>query len=183
MATIPSGTKFLGVDPALTNLTEKKGSRLDSKTEYFSIEDIQAAAGGGSKLIGIQVKVTQAEILNSAGFVKTLVAGSTGKVLIPLSISAYRSGGQTAYSLSNSVRLFLDNGGSSSSIGSTIDNAFTSTIAGSLMLSITSNMNFSIIEGDSLKLASGSLASPSSITGGTGDIFVFLMYAEVDITV
>jgi hypothetical protein len=43
MATIPSGTKFLGVDPALTNLTEKKGSRLDSKTEYFSIDDMSNA--------------------------------------------------------------------------------------------------------------------------------------------
>lgn len=46
MATIPSGTKFLGVNPSLTDLTEKKGTKLDSKTEYFSIEDIQDAAGG-----------------------------------------------------------------------------------------------------------------------------------------
>lgn len=182
MATIPSGTKFLGVDPTLTNLTEKKGSRLDSKTEYFSIEDIQAAAGGESKLKGIQVKVTQAEILNSAGFVKTLVAGSTGKLLIPLSISAYRGGG-TAYSLFNSVRLYLDNGGSSSSIGGVLDPAFTSTIPVSVISSITTGSNFSIIPGGSLKLASGSLGSPSAITGGTGDVFIFLMYAEVDTTV
>jgi hypothetical protein len=182
MATIPSGTKFLGVNPALTNLTEKKGARLDSKTEYFSIEDIQDAAGGDSPLKGIQVKVTQEEILNPAGFIKSLVAGSAGKLLIPLSISAYRAGG-TAYSLSNSVRLYLDNGGSSSSIGGVVDAAFTSTIPVSLILSITTNSNFSIIPGGSLKLASGSLGTPSALTGGTGDVFIFLMYAEVDTTV
>ena len=183
MATIPTGTKFLGVDPTFTNLTEKKGSAVDRKTEYFTIEDIQDATGGGSPLKSIQVKVTQAEILNPSGFVKNLVTGSSGKVLIPLSVSAYRSGGEAAYSLLNSVRLFLDNDGSSSSIGSTLDNAFTSTIAGSLVLSITTNMNFSIIEGGSLKLASGSLASPGVLTGGTGDVFIFLMYAEVDTTI
>jgi hypothetical protein len=44
MATIPVGTKFLGVDPELTNLIEKKGRPVDRKTEYFSIEDIANAA-------------------------------------------------------------------------------------------------------------------------------------------
>jgi hypothetical protein len=44
MATIPVGTKFLGVDPELTNLIEKKGTPVDRKTEYFSIEDIASAA-------------------------------------------------------------------------------------------------------------------------------------------
>lgn len=47
MAQVPSGTRFLGVDPSLSDLTEKKGTRLDSKTEYFSIEDLVAAVGPG----------------------------------------------------------------------------------------------------------------------------------------
>lgn len=49
MATIPSGTKFLGVDPAFTDLTEKKGNKVDRKSEYFTLEDITAAVGTGSQ--------------------------------------------------------------------------------------------------------------------------------------
>jgi hypothetical protein len=47
MATIPSGTKFLGVDPAFTDLTEKKGSKVDRKSEYFTIADIAEEIGPG----------------------------------------------------------------------------------------------------------------------------------------
>ena len=47
MAQVPSGTRFLGVDPSLSDLTEKKGTRLDNKTEYFSIEDLVSAVGPG----------------------------------------------------------------------------------------------------------------------------------------
>ncbi|QLF85252.1 putative tail fiber protein [Flavobacterium phage vB_FspP_elemoA_1-9C] len=49
MATIPSGTKFLGVDPAFTDLTERKGTKVDRKTEYFTLEDITATVGVGSE--------------------------------------------------------------------------------------------------------------------------------------
>ena len=47
MATIPSGTKFLGVDPSFTDLTEKKGSKIDRKSEYFTIADIAEEIGPG----------------------------------------------------------------------------------------------------------------------------------------
>lgn len=49
MATVPVGTKFLGVDPAFTDLTEKKGTKVDRKSEYFSLEDITATVGVGSE--------------------------------------------------------------------------------------------------------------------------------------
>lgn len=49
MATIPSGTKFLGVDPAFTDLTEKKGGKVDRKSEYFTLDDITATIGAGSQ--------------------------------------------------------------------------------------------------------------------------------------
>ena len=49
MATVPSGTKFLGVDPSFTDLTEKKGNKVDRKSEYFSLEDITATVGVGSE--------------------------------------------------------------------------------------------------------------------------------------
>ena len=49
MATIPNGTKFLGVDSSLVDLTEKKDSVNNKKTEYFDIADIAAVAGVGSE--------------------------------------------------------------------------------------------------------------------------------------
>lgn len=49
MATVPAGTKFLGVDPSFTDLTEKKGTKVDRKSEYFSLEDITATVGVGSE--------------------------------------------------------------------------------------------------------------------------------------
>lgn len=49
MATIPAGTKFLGVDPSFTDLTERKGAKVDRKSEYFSLEDITATVGVGSE--------------------------------------------------------------------------------------------------------------------------------------
>ncbi|QMP84858.1 tail fiber protein [Flavobacterium phage vB_FspP_elemoC_14-1A] len=49
MATIPSGTKFLGVDPTFTDLTERKGTKVDRKSEYFTLEDITATVGVGSE--------------------------------------------------------------------------------------------------------------------------------------
>ena len=54
MATIPAGTKFLGIDPNFTDLTEKKGTKVDRKTEYFSLEDLQEniSSGGAPSYIG-----------------------------------------------------------------------------------------------------------------------------------
>ena len=49
MATIPVGTKFLGVDPNFTDLTERKGSKVDRKSEYFTLDDITATIGAGSQ--------------------------------------------------------------------------------------------------------------------------------------
>jgi len=180
MATIPSGTKFLGVNPTLTNLTEKKGTALDSKTEYFSIEDIQAAAE--SKIKAIQVNITQAEILNSAGFTKQLVSSVSGKVMVPLSIVAYRKTGGTAYSIANSIRLNTVLGSSSSSLGSgTVDTVFTN-LQEQSQVAIFSTTNTLLASGNSLSLASGIFSSPSVITGGTGDLIVCLSYIEISTT-
>jgi hypothetical protein len=180
MATIPSGTKFLGVNPALTNLTEKKGTALDSKTEYFSIEDIQAAAE--SKIKAIQVNITQAEILNASGFSKSLVSAVTGKVLVPISLSVYRKSGGTVYSIANSVRLATVSGAGSGTLGSVVDSSFTSATVGLLLNNYSFTSNANVIAGNSLVLVSGSTSSPSVITGGTGDLIAFITYTEVDTT-
>jgi hypothetical protein len=180
MATIPSGTKFLGVNPALTNLTEKKGTALDSKTEYFSIEDIQAAAE--SKIKTIQVNITQAEILNAAGFSKSLVSAVTGKILVPISLSVYRKTGGTVYSIANSVRLATVSGAGSGTLGSGVDSSFTSATVGLLLNNYSFTSNANVKAGNSLVLVSGSTSSPSVITGGTGDLIAFITYTEVDTT-
>lgn len=49
MAQVPAGTKFLGVDPNFTDLKERKGTKVDRQTEYFSLEDITATVGVGSE--------------------------------------------------------------------------------------------------------------------------------------
>ena len=49
MAQVPAGTKFLGVDPSFTDLKERKGTKVDRQTEYFSLEDITATVGVGSE--------------------------------------------------------------------------------------------------------------------------------------
>ena len=45
MAQIPNGTKFLGVDSSLADLTERNGTRVNSKTEFYTVEDIISNAG------------------------------------------------------------------------------------------------------------------------------------------
>lgn len=49
MATIPAETRFLGVDPSFTDLTERKGIKVDRKSEYFTLDDITATIGAGSQ--------------------------------------------------------------------------------------------------------------------------------------
>lgn len=47
MATIPAGTKFLGVDPNFVDLKERKGTKVDRQTEYFTLEDLQENISSG----------------------------------------------------------------------------------------------------------------------------------------
>ena len=53
MATIPVGTKFLGVDSSVPT-PELNGRTINNKTEYFTVEDIAAAAVGPAGPQGIQ---------------------------------------------------------------------------------------------------------------------------------
>lgn len=128
-----------------------------------------------------QVTITESEILNVLGFSKKLVDSIEGKVLVPVSISAYRKQGGTAYSIANSVRLFSTNGSSSSSVGNgTLDAVFQSGTE-STTIAPVSTANTSITLGNSLYIASGALTIPSVITGGTGDLIVFITYTEISI--
>jgi hypothetical protein len=186
MATIPVGTKFLGVDPELTNLIEKKGNPVDKKTEYFSIEDIAAAASTsasqGVKMI--QVSISQAEALSVSGFSKLLVAPVTGSILIPVSVSVYRKAGGTAYTIANSIRLTSVIGSSSSTVGSsTLDAAFTSATQSTSSVLYSFSSATTILPGNALYLVSGSYNAPSALTAGTGDLVALITYAEVDTTI
>lgn len=78
MATVPAGTKFLGVDPSFTDLTEKKGTKVDRKTEYFSLEDLQDSISSGG-----DYKVYRA-ILNQTGTsapVATVLENTIGSIV------------------------------------------------------------------------------------------------------
>jgi hypothetical protein len=48
MAQIPSGTKFLGVDPSVPTSPERNGRRINDKSEHYTVDDIAAFAGVGS---------------------------------------------------------------------------------------------------------------------------------------
>lgn len=78
MATVPAGTKFLGVDPSFTDLTERKGTKVDRKTEYFSLEDLQDSISSGG-----DYKVYRA-ILNQTGTsapVATVLENTIGSIV------------------------------------------------------------------------------------------------------
>jgi hypothetical protein len=138
---------------------------------------------GSSVLKEVQVEITQAEILNGSGFSKSLVSSVSGKLLVPIFISVYRKTGGTAYSISNSVRLFSNGSAGSSSIGSvTFDSLLTNTTVATTIASFATTANSSLVSGNSLHLASGSLSSPSTITGGTGNLILSITYNEVSIT-
>lgn len=85
MATIPSGTKFLGVDPAFTDLTEKKGGKVDRKSEYFALEDITAAVGVGTQgLVTASTSFPYPVLTNSINQVLA-TADNDSRVVLPTS--------------------------------------------------------------------------------------------------
>jgi hypothetical protein len=152
----------------------------DIATIQSDLTDLQTQVNNIQPAVkGVQVLVTQAQILNSGGFSKVLVTSTTGKVLVPVSISAYRKSGGTAYSIANSIRLTSVAGSSSGTVGSgSLDAAFTNGTE-STTIAPVSTTNFSLIPGNSLHVVSGSFLAPSTITGGTGDIIIFLTYTEI----
>lgn len=157
--------------------------RLPEKVSQISekLQLLEQTPQVSSPIKTTQVTITESEILNVLGFSKKLVDSVEGKVLVPVSISAYRKQGGTAYSIANSVRLFSANGSSSSSVGNgTLDAVFQSGTE-STTIAPVSTANTSITLGNSLYIASGALAIPSVITEGTGDLIVFITYTEISI--
>ncbi len=179
MANVPLTTRFIGISENV-NLTERKSAVLNAETQPFTMQDIVDTAGGDSILKAVQVTITEAEILNASGFSELLVSAVTGKTLVPVSLSAFRKVGGTAYTIGNSVRLFSSSNAGSSSVGNgTLDAVFQSATPATTIAPV-STTNFSLITGNTLHVASGSLVSPSVITGGTGDLIVIITYTEVD---
>lgn len=98
MATIPVGTKFLGVDPNFTDLTERKGGKVDRKTEYFSLEDLQDSISSGG-----DYKVYRA-ILNQTGTsdpVATVLENTVGNIAWTRDSAGYYIGTLTGVFLLN----------------------------------------------------------------------------------
>jgi hypothetical protein len=182
MANVPLTTRFIGISESV-DLTEKKSSVLNAETQPFTMQDIVDTVSGDSQAPkSAQVTITQAQILNGSGFSKVLVSPVSGKTLVPISMSVYRKSGGTAYSISNSIRLNSVIGSSASSLGSVVDSAFTGSTAGTLMNSYSFTLNTNVVPGNSLVLVSGTYATPSTITGGTGDLILHITYTEVSST-
>lgn len=172
---IPAGTKFEAIK-STTNVN-RRSALVNAQDLTYTIEDIAAAAGGAKVA---QVEITQAEILNASGFLKLLVPSVTNKILIPISLAVYRKPGGTNYVISNSIRLHTIISGSSTSLGNTVDAAFTGSTQGSLFLNYVSGFSNNLLPNNNLSLISGSVGSPSTITGGTGNLIAYITYIEID---
>ena len=171
---IPAGTKFEAIKP--TTNVNRRSALVNANDLTYTIEDI-AAAGGATVS---QVEITQAEILNPSGFLKVLVPSVTNKILIPISLAIYRKPGGTNYTLFNSIRLYTIIGFNSSNIGNTVDAAFTGSTEGSLALNFALSLNSNLSPNNNLSLVSGSVLSPSTISGGTGNLIAYITYIEID---
>lgn len=172
--TIPAGTKFEAIKSTIN--VNRRSALVNANDLTYTIEDIAASAGGAK---AAQVEITQAEILNASGFLKVLVPSVTNKILIPISLAVYRKPGGTSYTLSNSVRLHTIIGSNSSSLGGTADSAFGST-QGSLALTYALSLNGNLSPNNNLSLVSGTVSSPSIISGGTGNLIAYITYIEID---
>ena len=173
--TIPAGTRFEAIKP--TTDVNRRSALVNAQDLTYTIEDIAAAAGGAKVA---QVEITQAEILDASGFLKLLVPSVTNKILIPISLALYRKPGGTNYVISNSIRLVTIIGGTSTTIGNTVDAVFTGSTQGSLFLNLSSGINFNLLPNNNLSLASGSAIFPSVISGGTGNLIAYITYIEID---
>jgi hypothetical protein len=172
---IPAGTKFEAIKP--TTNVNRRSALVNANDLTYTIEDIAAVAGGAKVA---QVEITEAEILNASGFSKLLVPSVTNKILIPISLALYRKPGGTNYIISNSIRLITILGISSSTLGNTADAAFTGSTQGSLILTYAAGLNSNLSPNNNLSLVSGSAFSPSTISGGTGNLIAYITYIEID---
>jgi hypothetical protein len=143
-------------------------------TVQTTAQDV-ANLGGGSSAKVAQVEITQAEILTGVAFTKTLVAPTSGKILIPLSLAVYRKPGGTNYSISNSIRLNTSGSAGTSSLGNPVDSAFTGSTEGVISLTYALAFTSTLVPSNSLLLA-----SLTSVTGGTGDLIAYITYVEID---
>ena len=172
---INNNTRFLGVDSSKVNLTEKKDALNNAVTEYYTAEQIGAAAGGGASTKVAQVEITQADILTGVAFNKTLVPSVSGKILVPLSLSVFRRAGGTNYSTSASIRLSTAGSAGTSILGSPVDSPFTGSTIGVVSLTYSLPFTIQLVPNNNLFLS-----STSEVTGGTGNLIAYITYVEID---
>jgi hypothetical protein len=180
--TLSPEDKWIGTDGAV-------GSE-NGKTKNFTVQDMADYVSDyigeeGFVVKGVQVTLTQADILNSSGFSKLIVPSKTGKIIIPTFVSLYRKPGGIPYPIGiNSLRLFSVVGSTVSSISPAISNiSFQTSNEGTSYLSINSGETSSqmIRPGNNIYIALGNALSPSVITGGTGDLVLYLTYTEITV--
>jgi hypothetical protein len=77
---IDTNTRFLGVDSSKVDLSEKKGSLNDSKTEYYSLQDIY---GYINPLVGLFAQTTSSTPIANTATESSLIGSGVGSLSVP----------------------------------------------------------------------------------------------------
>lgn len=77
---IDTNTRFLGVDSSKVDLSEKKGSLNNSKTEYYSLQDIY---GYINPLVGLFSQTTSSTPIANTTTESSLIGSGVGSLSVP----------------------------------------------------------------------------------------------------
>lgn len=176
--------KWIGTDGA-------QGSE-NGKTKNFTVQGLTGYIADyigeeGFVVKGVQVTLTQADILNASGFSKLIVPSKTGKIIMPTSIALYRKPGGTSYNLSGGTvgLISMENSLAGAVLGaSPLNIAFQTENESTTYPSINSGTTSSqrIRPGNSIYISLGTPITPGIATEGTGDLVLYLTYTEITIT-
>jgi hypothetical protein len=182
--TLSPDDKWIGTDGAV-------GSE-NGKTKNFTVQGMADYVSDyigeeGFVVKGVQVTLTQADILNPSGFSKLIVPPKAGKIIMPTSIALYRKPGGTSYNLSGGTvgLISIANSLAGAVIGaSSLNIAFQTENESTTYPSINSGTTSSqrIRPGNSIYISLGTPITPGIATEGTGDLVLYLTYTEITIT-
>lgn len=77
---LDTNTRFLGVDSSKVDLIEKKGSLNNSKTEYYSLQDIY---GYINPLVGLFSQTTSSATITNTTTESSLIGSGVGSLSVP----------------------------------------------------------------------------------------------------
>lgn len=173
MATVPSGTRFIGIATSV-DLTERKSALLNKQTEPFSIEDIASTVGAGITKT-LKTTITSAQILQLFTTPITILNSSNPlTVAYPINVYIKRKAG-TAYTLAATTFSVINDFGATMT-SSLNANPLTGTQIGYIQSAISLSQNLSGGDKNTLYKLKANTGNP---TLGTGDIDVYVTYVEI----